>query len=151
MTVIEFANAHRLTLKTDRGDGTQVVVGRTGQIYEYSATELAVMFILLDDSQPCPRRWSNALRKCAAAGMRVLQNGDAEGTLAFDPSNPEQVKLAIAVAGIKRKKKLSDQHRAKLVASGVRFSRKPRRVYKAAPASRNASCESGRALGPSHP
>jgi hypothetical protein len=46
--------------------------------------------------------------------MVVRQNGDWEGVLSFDPHNAEQAQLAIRVAGIKRRRKLSPEHRAKL-------------------------------------
>jgi hypothetical protein len=35
MDLARFAKKYRLTLKTDNPDGTEVIFGRAGQIYEY--------------------------------------------------------------------------------------------------------------------
>ena len=85
MDLPQFAKEYRLTLKTDNADGTEVIFGRTGQIYEYDLDLLAVMFILPNDAKPRPRTWRQTRTKCIAAGMILRQNGDAEGSLSFDP------------------------------------------------------------------
>jgi hypothetical protein len=40
--------------------------------------------------------------------MEVHQYGDREGSLLFDPSRAEHAKLAIQVAGVKRRRTMSD-------------------------------------------
>ena len=49
--------------------------------------------------------------------MTLRQNGDSEGSLSFDPSNREQAKLAIKIAGARPKRVLSPEHKAKLLTS----------------------------------
>jgi hypothetical protein len=46
--------------------------------------------------------------------MDLIQNGDWEGTLCFDHNNPEQVRLAIRLAGIKRKRFVSEERAKEL-------------------------------------
>jgi hypothetical protein len=61
--------------------------------------------------------WSRVRRKCLAAGMTLRQNGDDEGAFSFDPSNRTQAALAIKLAGARPKRRLSPEHRAKLLAA----------------------------------
>ena len=115
MDLPQFAKKYRLTLKTDNADGTEVIFGRTGQIYEYDLDLLCVMFILPKDAKARPRTWQNVRTKCLAAGMILRQNGDAEGSLSFDAENHEQSRLAIKVAGVQQKRNLSEDQRWDLV------------------------------------
>lgn len=71
LSIEKFAEQHRM--KTRRDDcGETIVAGRQGQIYEYSKTELGVMFMpppTKDDSwgRWCPKRWGNFRRAALAA------------------------------------------------------------------------------------
>ena len=85
MDLFKFAKKYRLTLKTDNADGTDVIFGRTGQIYEFDSGVLGVMFSLPNGANPRPRSWRTARAKGIAAGMILQQNGDAEGSLSFEP------------------------------------------------------------------
>src|SRR5438270_903006 len=42
-----------------------------------------------------------------SVGMTMLQDGDSEGCMGFDPENPRQSKLALKMAGIKAKRQIS--------------------------------------------
>jgi hypothetical protein len=108
-----FASWQRLKVGKDAADDTEVILGRTGQIYYYSDDELGVMFI--PKGKPKTRQWRSFRQKCVAAGMVLRQNGNAEGALSFTQENETQAKLAIKVAGAKRKRKLSPEHRARLL------------------------------------
>jgi hypothetical protein len=121
LTITEFAKKHRLRVKLDADDMTIIIAGATGQIYEYGSGLLAVMFILPHSREPSPRAWNHACRKCLAAGMTLRQNGDAEGALSFDPDNDAQARLAIRVAGVRRRKRPSEKQLANLV-RGIKFS-----------------------------
>ena len=123
MDLSKFAKKYRLTLKIDNADGTEVIFGRTGQIYEYDLNLLCVMFIFPKDAKARPRGWHNARTKCLAAGMTLRQNGDAEGSLSFDPENAEQARLAIRIAGAMRKRRLSEQLREEQAAQAA-YARK---------------------------
>jgi len=48
--------------------------------------------------------------------MRLLQNGEDEGSLTFDPTNAAQSRLAIRIAGAKAKRQVSEVQRMALVA-----------------------------------
>jgi hypothetical protein len=52
--------------------------------------------------------------------MVLRQNGDAEGVLSFDPKNAEQVKIALKLAGVKPKRRVSSEERARLQAIGYK-------------------------------
>lgn len=49
-----------------------------------------------------------------AAGFTLLQDGDAEGAAAFDPLNAEQVRLAVKLAGVKTRRCVSEEVKARL-------------------------------------
>src|SRR2546426_8893941 len=92
MTINDFATQHRLKTKHDKGDDTTIIPGKSGQLYEYSDEEFAVMYFLPVTKPARPRVWNRMRDLCAAAGMVLRQNGDAEGALSFNPENREQVK-----------------------------------------------------------
>lgn len=116
-TIHAFAKQYRLRLSRDT-DGTTVIRGQAGcQLYEYDGGKLAVLFAS-DRQNPTPRRWAGIRKKCIAAGMILRQDGDDEGTLSFDLNNRQQSRLAIKIAGVRPKRQLSPEHRAKLLAAG---------------------------------
>jgi hypothetical protein len=101
--VQRFAQTNRLKTKID-GDGTLIIPGKLGHIYQYDHWNLGVMVV--------PRTlrvkyWGVTRRKLLALGFAVVQYGDCEGAALFDPANAEQARAAIRVAGIKRKRQLS--------------------------------------------
>jgi hypothetical protein len=117
MTITDFATQHRLKTKHDKGDDTTIIPGKAGQLYEYSDKEFAVIYILPATKPARPRVWNRMRDLCVAAGMVLRQHGDAEGALSFNPENREQVKLAIKLAGVKRKRQMSEKQKA--VAEGA--------------------------------
>jgi len=118
----EFGRKYRGRVRRDRGDDTLTITGKRGDIYEYSASELGVMFIpnVKSPRPPKTRMWNKFKLEAVAAGMVLRQDGDAEGALSFDPSNETQCLLAIRIAGVRRKRQLSPEQIAKLVAAGQR-------------------------------
>ena len=121
MTLAIFAEQHRLKVKRDdRGD--MIILGKQGLLYEYSATELGVMFMPpRTESDPwgrwCPKTWGSFKRAGAAAGMTLRQNGDCEGCLSFDPTNNEQAKLALKIAKVRTKRQRTPEQVARFVAA----------------------------------
>jgi hypothetical protein len=116
MNLETFASKYRLKARRNLDDdGASTIEGHQGHIYEYSDSELAVMFL---PGEWCPKTWGNFRRKAEALGMAVRQDGDSEGALSFDPSNKEQAKLAIQIAAVRPKRQLAPEHRAKLLAVG---------------------------------
>ena len=55
--------------------------------------------------------------------MILRQNGDAEGSLSFDPGNDEQAGLAIWIAGVKYRRHLSEEQTWSLAARAA-YARK---------------------------
>lgn len=121
MTLANFAEKNRLkVMRDDLGD--TIIPGKQGHVYEYSATELGVMFMPpRTQAEPwgrwCPKTWGNFKRAAVAAGMTARQNGDSEGCLSFDPKNNEQAKLAIKIAKVRPKRQPTPEQVAKFVAA----------------------------------
>ncbi|MFL6437712.1 MAG: hypothetical protein ACJ71Q_09045 [Terriglobales bacterium] len=124
MNIKEFAVQHRLTARKDE-DATDIILGKLGQIYEFSSQQLGVVF--MPPGKPRARLWNKTRERCIATGMTLRQNGDAEGALSFDPRNREQAKLAIRVTGVRPKRQLSPEHKAKLLAATVITRFKPQK------------------------
>ncbi|MGA8309633.1 MAG: hypothetical protein WB755_06360 [Terriglobales bacterium] len=121
MTLANFAEKNRLKVKRD-DCGDTIILGKQGYLYEYSATELGVMFMPpRTESEPWgrwrPKAWGNFKRAAAAAGMTLRQNGDTEGCLSFDPENKAQVKVALKIAQVRPKRQRTPEQIAKFVAA----------------------------------
>lgn len=103
-----FADRHRLKVRICAEDGTKIIPGRFGHLYEYSDELLGVIVI---PNPPRMRYWGVTRLSLLSAGLRIVQDGDREGTATFDPHNLDQVKAAIRAAGVKRKRQLSPAQR----------------------------------------
>jgi len=121
MRLKEFAERYSLRVKRSPDDGTDNIIGRFAEIYEYGDSELALM---LCGGPTGTGRWARVLSKSLAAGMIMRQDGDDEGALSFDPADRKQAALAINVTGARPKRQLSPEHKAKLLAASqhTRFS-----------------------------
>jgi|SRR5437588_11681305 len=107
-----FAEKHRVRITKHSGDDTRIIAGKRGHLYEYGEDLLGVMFMPPPTAgQPWgkwqPRTWNNFKRAGQTVGMTMLQDGDSEGCMGFDPENPRQSKLALKMAGIKAKRQIS--------------------------------------------
>ena len=80
----------------------------------YGDDSLGVMFM---PPKWQPRRWGNFLRAARSLGMAVVQDGDSEGCMSFDPMNLAHVKLAIRIAGVRPKRRVSEGLRVRLIAN----------------------------------
>jgi hypothetical protein len=107
-----FANRYRLNLRAD-ADGTKIIPGKMGQIYEYDGDVLAVLVM---PSPPRQRYWGCARLALQTSGLVVVQDGDGEGAATFDPFDSNQVKAAFQAAGLKRKRQLSPEQRKRRIA-----------------------------------
>jgi hypothetical protein len=74
MTFRQFADQHRLKLRRDPEDDTDIIRGREGQfhIFEYSDSQLAVMVMPLTRTAHC---WRTARTAFRSAGMVIRQDG----------------------------------------------------------------------------
>src|SRR5437868_4643956 len=92
-------------------DGTDIIGGKLGHIYEHSDQQLALLFMPL---APRARLWRLTKAKGTAAGMSLRQNAESEGTLLFDGGSPEQARLAISLVRARPKRVLTDEQRSAL-------------------------------------
>lgn len=108
-----FAAQHRLKTRVSEEDGTKIIPGKFGQIYDYGDGRLGVLVM---PDPPRPHYWGFVRAKLLAAGFVVVLDGDGEGAATFDPANPQQATTAIRVAGIKRKRVISQEQRDRQIA-----------------------------------
>jgi hypothetical protein len=98
-----FAQQYRVHATTDPC-GESVINGKFGRIYEHSDDEFALVF----EVPASDTRFDNAVRhrrrRGLAEGFQLHQGGDIEAVLLFNPAEKMQAKLAITLAGIKRKR-----------------------------------------------
>lgn len=135
-----FAERHRLRVRRDEA-GEPVIPGRDGLIYEYGSGRLAVMVAGTSPEPltPGPRlRWAYRRRACLAVGMALVQDGDDEGVLTFDPASREQVRVALRVAAVKRRRRVPAPTPAQ-VAARESFAARARGASIAAESSRSTS------------
>lgn len=133
MTIKEFAAKYKLKVRHD-SCGDPILAGRLGATDAPTHRWVRREGVLI--KVPIPKRWENhhhiydhgdgrhlgiclmhgtarkgrfALRKLVAAGFELKQQGHSEGTALFDPENRKQARLAIKLAGCKRKKRLTPE------------------------------------------
>lgn len=99
--LVEWAAKHRLKTKID-ADDTLIISGATGSIWEYSKSRLGVTH------EGTVGTWNFRRDKGCGMGMRLSQNGDSEGSLTFDPTDAEQSRFAIQMAGCRGRRKAKD-------------------------------------------
>lgn len=105
MTIKEFATENKVRIKLDEVNDP-IVIAKHGQIYEYSDNQFGVMFLTKSVG-----KWNNRRKACEGAGMTLIQDGDTEGTLLFDPDNQAQAKTAIRTVGARQKRELSPERK----------------------------------------
>jgi hypothetical protein len=117
-----FAERYRVKVCRNQEDETDIIQGRLGHIYKYSATELGAMFIpkLKPGQAPRTAMWNARRAEAEAAGMALRQSGDAEGALSFDPGNSEQARIALEIAKPKRKRQMSPEQLGHLASIGFK-------------------------------
>ena len=74
------------------------------------------MFVTPVNRLPRTHFWRKVSAACLGAGMTMRQQGDAEGALSFDPNNQEQVRLAMKLAGVRPKRRMSEEQRLRMTA-----------------------------------
>ena len=85
-----WARDYRLAMAST--DDAPAVTGSGGHVFQHTDELLAVTI---------NNRWASSRRKLMAAGCAVLQDGDDEGTVSFDPNDAE---ASLAVLRILRLK-----------------------------------------------
>ena len=125
MTIQELSTQYRLRTRLD-ADGVTIIPGKGGEIYEYSEDLLGVLLITPATKPARARFWRAMCGKMVEAGMTLNQNGDTEGSLLFAGDNPAHVKLAMRLAGIRPKRKVSPQdlERLRFIGAATRHSKR---------------------------
>src|SRR5262249_43354914 len=101
----QFSATKRLRTRVDV-DGTLIIPGRLGHIYQNDHHILAVVVI---PTTVRKNYWGTTRNKLEKLGFVISQDGDCEGAAAFDPDNSAQSKAAIRAAGITRKRRVSPE------------------------------------------
>ncbi len=103
--IADFAITYRVHRHRDEC-GDVIVPGRFGHIYTFSETRLGMLF-----APPGNRAvlWCNAQKRLLAGKFTVVQDGDREGAVTFDPANVGQCRLAIKTALIKVRRLLTPE------------------------------------------
>jgi hypothetical protein len=113
-----WAKEHRCRVVKDECRD-EIVLGPHGLIREYNG-RLRVIYMPShqDHNRETYRaKWDNRRNKLAAAGCTILIDAHGEGVALFDPNNREQSQVAIAVAGVRQRKRISAEYREKLLAA----------------------------------
>ena len=98
----------------------EIVLGRHGIIREYNS-QLRVIYIpnQKDHNRENYRaKWDNRRAKLEAAGCTILIDAHGEGIALFDPRDGKQSQLAIGVAGVRQKRRISLEQKARLAEIG---------------------------------
>lgn len=114
MTIKEFAAKHKVRIKFDE-IVDPIVIAKYGQIYEYGNGQFGVMFLTNSVG-----KWNNRRKECERAGMKLIQDGDTEGTLLFNPEDKVQAKTAIRTVGARVKRELNPEARKVAIENAAR-------------------------------
>lgn len=110
MTIKQFAEKYRL--RVTRDDCAEMVVpGKFGEIYRYSDSGDRFGVVVLSGSA---RFWHRRRRDGLTAGMQIVQTGDTEGMLIFNPADSAQAGAAIRMVGAKKRRKPTENQLATL-------------------------------------
>ena len=111
MTIITFAEKNRLRLRRDEC-GDPIVVGKLGQRYQHDDGLVGLALMCPNGDDP---RLGNTLRarmrKALREGLELVQQGDYESSLLFNPQDHAQAKLAIRLVGCKRTRRQTGKGR----------------------------------------
>jgi hypothetical protein len=96
-----FAATHSLPVGRDK-DGTYIICGKAGHVFEQGGSLLGMQAAFRST-----RQCKSACRRLQDAGCTVIQRGDTEICATFDPSDDVQAQLALRIARIPRKRRVS--------------------------------------------
>ena len=100
-SLVEWGVTARVRVRRDEV-GDELVLGRRGSIHAFGPGRFAARY--MPGPPDRPKRWAHARRRLLAAGCRLLQDGDHEGNVEFDPGSPGQVAVVLRVLGVRRRK-----------------------------------------------
>ncbi len=103
ITLAGFPEQYRLRVKRD-DCGEPIINGKFGHLYEHAA---GLLGLVLEEPRIGKCKGRSLLirgRMAFTGGFRLHQAGDVEAIFLFDLGNPLQEKLAIGLAGVKRRR-----------------------------------------------
>ena len=123
-TIIAFAEKNRLRVRRDVC-GDSFVPGRFGTISDYDTDLLALTFLADANDKSRDNILRSRIRRALAAGLRPSQLGDFEAVLLFEGNDQAQVRAAMKLAGIKRRRRATGRPftpaRAQVVGKATQF------------------------------
>ena len=102
-TIITFAEKNRLRVRRDPCDD-QFIAGKFGTISEYGGDVFALIFLADANNKDRDNILRSRARRALAAGFRPSQIADFEAVLLFEGNDQVQVRAAMKLAGIKRRR-----------------------------------------------
>lgn len=95
-----FSARYRVRVRRDKCND-YIIPGKYGHLYFHDSSSFGLVFESLGGST---RSFNARLRKALRTGLQKHQLGDSEGIVLFDRNNDQQALLAIALAGVRRRK-----------------------------------------------
>ncbi len=124
MHLNHFSRQHRLHVRRDPC-GDSFIFGRFGTISDYGADLVALTFLADANDKGRDNVLRSRIRRALAAGFQPSQLGDFEAVLVFDSSDHAHARLAIQLAGIKRRRRAAGRpftsSRAKEIGKATQF------------------------------
>ena len=110
MDILTFSQRNRLRVRRDTC-GDLFIPGKFGTISEYGGDVFALSFLADASDKGRDNILRSRARRALAAGLQPSQIGDFEGVLLFDSSDHAHARLAIRLAGIKRRRRQTGKGR----------------------------------------
>ncbi len=104
MNLLVFAEKYRLHVRRNPCDDS-FIPGRFGSISEYGGDFLVLTFLADGDDKSRDNILRSRIRRALAAGLQPSQIGDFEAVLLFDGNDKVQIRAAMKLAGIKRRRR----------------------------------------------
>lgn len=103
----EFAGMKRLPLRRHKDDGTLVCFGRLGHLFQYDDNLLGLAIIVEGNTGRFDNMLRSRCRRAEQAGFTPVVVADFEGIFTFHPADQELCRLAVKLAGVRRKRRAS--------------------------------------------
>jgi len=122
--ILTFSQRNRLRVRRDPC-GDLFIPGKFGTISDYGADLLALSFLADANDKGRDNVLRSRIRRALAAGLQPSQVGDYEAVLVFEGNDQAQIRAAMKLAGIKRRRRATGQPftpaRAKVVGKATQF------------------------------
>ncbi len=103
MSIINLASKYRLHVRRDPC-GDSFISGKFGTISEYGEDVFALTFLADANDKDRDNVLRSRIRRALAAGLQPSQVGDYEAVLLFEGNDQAQVRAAMKLADIKRRR-----------------------------------------------